>query len=206
MKTVSISGSLRESVGKKDAKKNRKLGKIPCVTYGGKEQIHFTVDEIDFSKLIFTPEVFIINIEINGNEYTTILQDVQYHPVTDKVLHVDFLEVIPGHPIIIGIPVILEGSSQGVLKGGEFIQKLRKLKVKALPRHLPDNIVIDISDLDIGDNIRIKDIKQEDLEFLDIQNAIVVGVITARGIEEEEEEAEGEGEGEEKPEEVAEKE
>ena len=206
MKTVSISGSLRENVGKKDAKKNRKLGKIPCVTYGGKEQIHFTVDEIDFSKLIFTPEVFIINIDINGNEYTTILQDIQYHPVTDKVLHVDFLEVILGHPIIIGIPVKLEGSSQGVLKGGEFIQKLRKLKIKALPRHLPDNIVIDISDLDIGDNIRIKDIKQENLEFLDIQNAVIVGVKTARGIEEEEEGAEGEGEGEEKPEEVTEKE
>ena len=204
MKTVSISGSLRENVGKKDAKKNRKLGKIPCVIYGGKDQIHFTVDEIDFSKLIVTPEVFIINIEIKGNEYNVILQDIQYHPVTDKVLHVDFLEVIPGHPIVISIPVKLEGSSQGVLKGGEFIKKLRKLKVKALPKHLPDNIVLDISNLEIGDYIRIKDVKQENLELLDIPNAIIVGVKTARGIEEDE--TKEEGEEEEKQEEAPEKE
>ncbi len=204
MKTVSISGSLRENVGKKDAKKNRKLGKIPCVVYGGKEQIHFTVDEISFSKLIFTPEVFIIKIDLDGKEYTSILQDIQYHPVTDKVIHVDFLEVIPGHPIVISIPVKLEGSSQGVLKGGMFIQKLRKLKTKALSKHLPDNIVIDISDLEIGDFTRVKDIKQENLELLDVPNAIIVGVKTARGIEEEE--TEEEAEGEEKPDEAAEKE
>jgi large subunit ribosomal protein L25 len=206
MKTVSISGSLRENVGKKDAKKNRKLGKIPCVVYGGKEQIHFTVDEIGFSKLIFTPEVFIIKIDLDGKEYTSILQDIQYHPVTDKVLHIDFLEVILGNPIVISIPVKLEGSSQGVLKGGMFIQKLRKLKIKALPKHLPDNIVVDISDLEIGDFTRVKDIEQENLELLDVPNAIIVGVKTARGIEEEETEVEAEGEGEEKKEETAEKE
>ncbi|MBI9037718.1 MAG: 50S ribosomal protein L25/general stress protein Ctc [Bacteroidales bacterium] len=204
MKTVSISGSLRENVGKKDAKKNRKLGKIPCVIYGGKEQIHFTVNEIKFSKLIFTPEVFIIKIEIDGNEYTTILQDIQYHPVSDRVLHVDFLEVIPGHPIVISLPFKLEGNSPGVIKGGMFIQKLRKLKVKALPKHLPDYIILDISNLEIGDYIRIKDVKQENLELLDIQNAIIVGVKTARGVDEDEVES-GE-EGEEKKEEVPEKE
>jgi len=204
MKTVSISGSLRENVGKKDAKKNRKLGKIPCVIYGGKEQTHFTVDEIGFSKLIFTPEVYIINIEINKNEYTAILQDIQYHPVTDRVLHVDFLEVILSHPIVIGLPVKLEGNSSGVLKGGMFIQKLRKLKVEALPKHLPDNIVLDISDLEIGDSIRVKDVEQENLELLDIPNAVIVAVKTARGIEEDEEVTEEEGE--EKQEETPEKE
>ena len=204
MKTVSISGSLRENVGKKDAKKNRKLGKIPCVIYGGKEQIHLSVEEKDFSKLIFTPEVFIINIKINGKKYTSILQEIQYHPVTDKVLHVDFLEVIPGQPIVIGIPVKTVGRSQGVLKGGMFVQKIRKLKVKALPKDLPDIITLDISDLEIGDSIRVKDVKQENLELLDIQNAVIVGIKTARGIEDEE--AEEEGEEAEKQEETAEKE
>ncbi|MCD4745796.1 MAG: 50S ribosomal protein L25/general stress protein Ctc [Bacteroidales bacterium] len=192
MKTVSISGSLRENVGKKDAKMNRKHGKIPCVLYGGKEQIHFTTDEKSFIKIIFTPEVFIIKLNINGKEIDTILQDAQYHPVTDKVLHADFLEVILDKPIIIGIPVIIEGNATGVLKGGRLIKKIRRLKAKALAKDLPDNIILNIDDLDIGDSIMVSDIKRDNVEFLDIPNAIIVGVRTARGAEEDEEEVEGE--------------
>jgi len=194
MKTVSISGSLRENVGKKDAKMNRNLGKIPCVLYGGKEQIHFATDEKSFNKVIFTPEVYIIKLNINGKEIHAILQDVQYHPVSDQILHVDFLEVLEGKPVIIRIPVILEGNPVGVLQGGRLINKLRKLKVKALVEHLPENITVDIKDLIIGDTIRVEDIKADNVEFLDPSNAIVVGVRVTRIVEEEVEEEAVEGE------------
>lgn len=180
MKTVSMSGSLRENVGKKDAKMNRKLGKVPCVLYGGKEQIHFIADEKDFVKIIFTPEVFIIKLSINTKEYNAVLQDVQYHPVTDKILHVDFLEILSGKPVIIGLPVVIQGNAKGVLSGGKLVKKIRKLKVKALVEHLPDNIVLDITNLDIGDSIKVKDISGENLEFLDIPNAEIVGVKVTR--------------------------
>ena len=113
MKTVSMSGSLRENVGKKDAKAHRREGKIPCVLYGGKDQIHFTLDDKEFSKIIFTPEVYIINLKVDGKEHTAILQDVQYHPVTDRVLHADFLQVLDGKPVVIGIPIKLEGAAPG---------------------------------------------------------------------------------------------
>ncbi len=183
MKTVSMSGSLRENVGKKDAKMNRKLGKVPCVLYGGKEQIHFTADEKDFVKIIFTPEVFIIKLSVDSKEYNVVLQDVQYHPVTDKILHVDFLEILSGKAVIIGLPVIIEGSAIGVLKGGQLVKKIRKLKVKALVEHLPENIVLDITNLEIGDSIRVKDVSKENLEFLDIPNAEIVGVKVTRIVE-----------------------
>jgi large subunit ribosomal protein L25 len=183
MKTVSMSGSRRENVGKKDAKMNRKLGKVPCVLYGGKEQIHFIADEKDFVKIIFTPEVFIIKLSIDSKEYNVVLQDVQYHPVTDKILHVDFFEILSGKPVIIGLPVIIEGNATGVLKGGQLAKKIRKLKVKALVEHLPDNIVLDITNLEIGDSIRVKDVSKENLEFLDIPNAEIVGVKVTRIVE-----------------------
>lgn len=197
MKTVSMSGSPRENVGKKDAKMNRRLGKVPCVLYGGKEQIHFTADERSFNKIIFTPNVYIIKLKIEGKEYDAVLQDIQYHPVSDKILHVDFLEVIEGKPVITALPVKLQGNSIGVLQGGRLIFKLRKMKVKALVEHLPDDIVIDISKLKIGDSVRVTDVKRDNLEFLDAPNAIVVGVRVTRVVEEvveEEEEEAAEGE------------
>ena len=184
MKTVSMSGSPRENVGKKDAKMHRRLGKVPCVLYGGKEQVHFTTDEKAFMKLIFTPHVYIIDLKIEGKEYKAVLQDVQYHPVTDKVLHVDFLEVYENKSVVIALPVMIEGTSTGVLQGGRLIFKLRKLKVKALMEHLPDNIVIDITKLKIGDTIRVADIKRDNIEFLDAPNSVVVGVRVTRVVEE----------------------
>jgi large subunit ribosomal protein L25 len=189
MKTVSMSGSPRENVGKKDAKKNRREGKIPCVLYGGKEQMHFTIPDKEFSKIIFTPEVYIVQINLNGKEYQAILQDVQYHPVTDLVLHADFLELIPGKPVTIGIPVKLTGNAPGVIKGGKLIKKLRKLIVKGLVEDLPEVIDLSISNLDLNDSIKIKDISISNLELLDHPNAEVVGVKMARGAGAAEEEA-----------------
>jgi len=204
MKTVSLSGSLRENVGKKDAKKHRKEGNIPCVMYGGKEQIHFVASDKAFRKLIFTPEVYIFNLDIAGKTYDTIIQDVQYHPVTDNILHVDFLEIHPEKPVHISVPVKIIGTAPGVLKGGRLILKTRKLKISALLQHLPDEITVSIDPLDIGDSIKVKDLSLENITLMDSPNTIIVGVRTARVLVEEtpavEEGAPEEGaEGAEKP-------
>ena len=202
MKQVSLSGSLRENVGKKDAKKLRKDGKVPCVLYGGKEQIHFTVPELNFGKLIFTPEVFEVKLDINGTEYSAILQDVQYHPVTDKVLHADFLEIAPGKQIIVGLPVKFEGTSPGVIRGGKMIKKMYKIRVKGLIEEMPDFLVIDVSEMEIGGSVKIREIELDKLTLLDPPNSVIVRVKMARAVEEvvgEEEEEEGEGEGVEVP-------
>ncbi len=198
MKTVSLSGSLRENVGKEDARKNRRKGNVPCVIYGGKEQIHFQMDERQFKDIIFTAEVFIIDIDIDGKPYKTILQDIQYHPVTDRILHADFLEVVPGKPVKIGIPVKLKGTAPGIIKGGKLFKKLRKLFVKGLIEDLPEFFEIDISSLDIGDSVVIRDLSYDKLELLNAHSEVVVSVRTTRvaSTEEEEEEEEGEGEGE----------
>ncbi len=192
MKTVSLSGSLRENVGKKDAKKQRREGNIPCVMYGGKEQVHFVAGDKAFRKLIFTPEVYIFNLEIAGKSYNTVIQDVQYHPVTDNILHVDFLEIQPEKPVNISVPVKITGTAPGVLKGGRLIYKTRKLKIQALLQYLPDEITVSIDPLDIGDSIRVKDLTSPNITFMDAPNTIIVGVRTARVLVEETPAAEGE--------------
>ena len=194
MKSVSLSGSLRENVGKKDAKKSRKEGKIPCVIYGGESQIHFTLPELAVDKIIFTPEVFILNITIDGKEYQTILQDIQYHPVTDKVLHVDFLEITKGKEVVVGIPVKFIGVAPGIIKGGKLQVKYRKLRVKGLIDNMPEFIELDISKLDIGNSIKVRDLSLDNLQVVETSNAVVVQVKISRGITEEEEEENEEGE------------
>ena len=192
MKTVSLSGSSRTNVGKKDAKKLRKEGKVPCVIYGGKEQKHFYLDQKDFKKIIFTPEVFIIKIDLDGTVYETILQDIQYHPVTDLVLHADFLELTPGRAVTLAIPVELKGTAPGVVSGGRLQLKLRKLRLKGQVENMPEHVVLDISGLDIGKSIKVKDVQVENVQFLDPANAVVVSVKAARGVTAAELGAEGE--------------
>ncbi len=190
MKALIISGSLRENVGKKDAKMQRREAKVPCVLYGGKEQIHFVATEKDFKKLIFTPEIFIVNLQINGIEYNAILQDIQYHPVTDSILHIDFMQIFDDKPVIISIPVNFTGVAPGVLKGGKLIRKIRKLKIKALPKYLPDDIVVDISELNIAGTIKVGDLVRENIQFLDPLSSVVVTIISSRGVAGDEEGAE----------------
>ncbi len=196
MKTVSLSGSLRENVGKKDAKLQRSLGKVPCVIYGGKEQKHFTLNQIDFKKIIFTPEVFVVKIDLNGTSFETILQDIQYHPVTDEVLHADFLELTPGKLVTLAIPVKLQGTAPGIIKGGKLRVKLRKLRVKGLIEDMPEHIIIDVTNLDLGKSTKVKEVINDKLQFLDPASAVIVSVKTARGLADDEEEGE-EGESEE---------
>jgi len=191
MKTVSLSGSLRENVGKKDAKKHRKEGNVPCVMYGGKDQIHFVASDKAFRKLIFTPEVYIVILDIAGKTYNTVIQDVQYHPVTDNILHIDFLEIQPEKQVSIAVPVKVIGTAPGVLKGGKLILKTRKLKIQALMQYLPDEITVSIDPLDIGDSVKVKDLVVENITFMDSPNTIIVGVRTARVLVEETPGAEG---------------
>ncbi|HLO91847.1 MAG TPA: 50S ribosomal protein L25/general stress protein Ctc [Lentimicrobium sp.] len=183
MKTVSLSGSLRENVGKKDAKAQRVAGKVPCVIYGGKEQIHFTTDVVNFKPILYSPSSYLVNIDVDGKEYLTILQDVQSHPVTDSLLHVDFLELDKEKPVVIAVPIRITGTSPGVLRGGKLIKKFRKLKIKALIQHLPDEIEVSISDIDLNQSVKVGDLKLDNVEFLDIKNAVIVTVQSTRNVE-----------------------
>lgn len=195
MKTVSMSGSLRGNVGKKDAKKARKDGMVPCVLYGGKEQVHFIMEEKAFKPILFTPDAFRINLEVGGKKHDAILQDVQYHPVTDSLLHADFMEIIPGKTVKVSIPILITGVSKGVLRGGKLVKKFRKLLVKGLVENIPDNIEVDITKLEIGAAIKVSDITVKNIDLLDPPSAMVVTVRTARvlasGTADEEEETSG---------------
>ena len=191
MKTVSLSGSLRENVGKKDAKTLRYAGKVPCVLYGGEEQVHFQMDQTNFKTILFTPETFIIDIKVGKKTYKALLKDVQYHPVGDHVLLADFFEVNPEKPVVVSLPVKVKGTSPGVIRGGKLKVKLTRLSVKGLISNMPDFIEINISKLNVGQNIKIKNLQFDNLTFLGNSNAVVVEVMAARGIvlADEEEEA-----------------
>ncbi len=191
MKSVSISGSLRENVGKKDAKSQRRQGMIPCVIYGGKEQKLFLVEDKQFTKLLYTPEVNYVELELDGKITKAIVQDTQFHPITDKLLHVDFLEVVDGKPITIEIPFKVAGTSPGVLKGGSLKKRVRKLKVRGLLENIPEEITADISNLDI---IKVGDLSVENLTIVDNPNKVIVIVNPTRNAVAA---TEGEGEGEE---------
>ena len=194
MKSVSISGSLRENVGKKDAKAQRRQGMIPCVIYGGKEQKLFLVEDKQFTKLLYTPEVNYVELELDGKITKAIVQDTQFHPITDKLLHVDFLEVVDGKPITIEIPFKVTGTSPGVLKGGSLKKRVRKLKVRGLLENIPEEITADISNLDINQFIKVGDLSVENLTIVDNPNKVIVIVNPTRNAVAT---TEGEGESEE---------
>jgi len=180
MKSVSISGSLRENVGKKDAKQIRNNGGVPCVVYGGKEQLCFVVENTQFKPLVYTPDTNLVKLNISGKEFDAILQDMQFHPVTDEIIHADFLQIFPDKAVKLDVPVKVVGNSPGVIKGGKLTIKMRKLKVKALPAHMPDTIEINISELDIAQSIKVENLKIENLEFLDPAVNVIVTVKPTR--------------------------
>lgn len=181
MKSVSVSGSLRENVGKKDAKALRRQGLVPCVLYGGKEQVSFAMPELSFKDIIYTPESCLIKLDVAGKNYNVILQDAQYHPVTGKIIHCDFMEIFPDKPVKMDVPIRVVGDSPGVIKGGKLITKLRKLRIKGLMDALPDDIEINISKLNISDSVKVGQLKVEGVEFLDAANSVVVIVKMTRG-------------------------
>lgn len=182
MKTVTLSGSKRSNVGKVDAKTLREKGHVPCVIYGGKEQIHFHADERAFKPIIFTPSAHIVEIDVEGKVYKTILQDAQYHKITDKLIHADFLEVIEGKAITVNIPVVITGQSEGVKKGGKLVLKQRKLKVRGLANDIPETITLNIDKLDNGGSIAVGDIDIKGVSLLNDKNVSVVSVQTTRAV------------------------
>ena len=194
MKSITITGSQRESVGKSATKALRNAGKVPCVLYGGDKSIHFSADEVSFKKLVYTPNVFTAMIEIEGVKYHAIMQDIQFHPVSDKILHVDFYQLFDDKVVTMNIPVKLIGSAPGVLNGGSLRFPMRKLSVRALPADLPDFINVDISEMKIGDKSYVTELAEDAFTILHPDNTVVVQVRTARSaiLEEEEEGEEGE--------------
>lgn len=198
MKSITINGSKRESVGKKATKALRNAGQVPCVLYGGDQPVHFSANYLAFSKLVYTPNAHTVVIAIEGGEtFNAVLQDIQFHPVTDRILHIDFYQLFEDKQIALNIPVKLFGNSLGVKDGGVLRRNNRKLRIKALPVDLPDFIEIDIEPLKIGDKVYVGDLLNEKYTFLHSENTVVCQIKTARlaivdEVEEDEEGIEGE--------------
>ncbi|SMO60974.1 LSU ribosomal protein L25P [Saccharicrinis carchari] len=180
MKKIELNGSKRQVIGKKATKELRREGKVPGVLYGGKEVKHFVIDEKLLKPLIYTPSVYIISLNIDGDKHEAILQDIQYHPVSDRILHVDLLHIFDDKPVVIEIPVVLEGLAEGVKAGGRLSLEQRKLRVKALPVNLPDTLDINISHLKLGDSVQVGALSFDKLELLNAKNSVVATVKLTR--------------------------
>jgi large subunit ribosomal protein L25 len=181
MKSITIKGSKRESVGKAATKALRNADKVPCVLYGGENAIHFSAEEKAFKNLVYTPNVYTATIELEGEKaITCILQDIQFHPVTDKILHVDFYQLFDDKEVTMEIPVKLLGNAPGVIIGGALRFPKRKLKVKALPANLPDTIEADISKLEIGDKLFVSEVNAPGCIILHPENTVVAQVRMSR--------------------------
>ena len=202
MKSITINGSQRESVGKSSTKALRNAGKVPCVVYGGEKPVHFSADEISFSKLVYTPNAHTVVISLDDkSEMNAVIQDIQFHPVSEKILHIDFLQLFEGKEVTMTIPVRFEGNAPGVRnQGGNLSKNKRKLSVRALPKDLPDYILADISSLNLNDKITIADVSEETFKFLHPDNMVICQVKMSRAslslsTDEEGEEGEEEEEG-----------
>ncbi len=181
MKSITINGSQRESVGKKSTKALRNAGQVPCVLYGGDKPLHFSAPELAFSKLVYTPDALTVVIALdNGETFNAVMQDIQFHPVTDRILHVDFYQTFEDKEITMEIPVRIVGTSPGVLNGGTLRRNQRKLRVKAVPSNLPDFIEADISSLKIGNKLYITELENEAYRFLHPDNTVVCQVRRSR--------------------------
>ena len=181
MKSITINGSKRESVGKVATKALRNAGRVPCVLYGGGEPLHFSAPELDFSKLVYTPNAHTVVINLDGENVAAILQDIQFHPLTDKILHIDFYRLFDDKEVSMNIPVKVEGAAPGVLNsGGVLVLNKRKLRVKALPKDLPDFIVANISKLKLGNKLYTAELQTEEYTLLHPDNTVVCQVRTSR--------------------------
>ena len=195
MKTVEIIGFKRANLGKKEAKELRAEGKVPCVVYGGKGQVHFHAPMIHFRDLVYTPEARFVHLNIEGEEFKAILQDIQFHPVNEMILHADFLQLNEKSPVKMDIPVKFVGTAPGLIKGGKLMSKLNKLTVKAMPSDMPEFIPVDVSNLDLGKTVKVGDVKQENYTILNSPMVSIATVAVPRALKgkggEEGEEGEG---------------
>jgi len=180
MKTFDLKGTVRTDLGKKATKAERVSDKVPCVLYGGAENIHFTTTVGEIRKMIYSPEVFVVDLDIDGKKIKSIMKAIQFHPVSDKVFHLDFLQVTEDKPVVVELPVKLEGLAEGVKAGGKLALEMRKLKVKGLYTQIPENIIVDVTELGLGKSIQVAKVSVENLEILNAKNAVVAQVKLTR--------------------------
>jgi large subunit ribosomal protein L25 len=192
MKTIEIKGSIRTGLGKKSSKEIRKADGVPCVIYGKENNIHFHAQELAFKNLVYTHEAHLVNLNLDGKEYKVVLKDMQFHPVSDRIIHADFIEIFDDKPVVISVPIRVEGDSVGVIAGGKLSIKKRTVKVKGLPKHLPEFIPVDITDLKIHDGVKVIDLVMENIEFLDMKKSMVLTIATSRVVQKTESELEAE--------------
>ena len=192
MKSVEIKGNVRTDVGSKYAKAERKAGNVPCVVYGGEAPIHFSAPVLAFKGLVYTAEAKTAKITIGDTSVEAVIQDMQFHPVTDQLMHIDFIQLVEGKPVTMNIPVVLNGQARGVLNGGKLKTILRQLSVRAIPGQFPESIELDITELRIGKSIRVSDVTPSGYEILNADTAVIVTVKKARGaMDDEDEDEEG---------------
>ncbi len=189
MKSIAISGSVRQNVGKRDAKGLRYEGQVPAVLYGGTTQTHLSVSAADLKAVLYTPDVVIVELNFDGKTVRAIVQDAQFHPLTDLVTHIDFLELFDDKEVSLNIPIKLTGTSPGVKMGGKLVQKLRKLRVKALPNNLPQVIEVPMESLEVGKSFRVDQVKLENAKVLNNADDTIVSVIMSRALRQAEQEA-----------------
>ena len=180
MKTLSVKGQLRTSLGKKEAKKIRSQECVPAVLYGSNETIHFSISFSELRPLVYTPDVYLVNLDIDGTSYQAILQDIQWHAVEEQAMHIDFLRVEENKPVKVDLPIKIIGVAKGIKTGGKLKTNLRRLKVKALAKDLPETIEINVTKLGIGQSVKVADLKMKNVEFLDTKSNVVVAVTITR--------------------------
>lgn len=191
MKTFDLKGNKRTELGKKSTRELRKQELVPCVLYGGTENVHFSVISKDFKNLVYTPNVYLVNLDVDGKKFRAAMQNIQFNSVSDEIEHVDFLEISDSKLMNIQIPVKLTGVSEGVKQGGKLMLKMRKLRVKGLPKDFPDTLDIDISALMLGKSIKVGELSFKNLELLDPKNAVVTTVRLTRSAMSAKQQAEG---------------
>lgn len=180
MQVFELKGEVRNDSGKKATNLLRSEGKVPCVLYGGGSNVHFSVVEKDLMKLLYTPVVYIVNLTIDGKNYSSVMKELQFHPVTDRVLHIDFYQITEDKAVVMEIPVKLQGFAEGVQAGGKLSQVVRKLKVRAIPANLPGEIDLDVTTLGLGKSIKVKDLSLENIEIMNAKEVVVAQIKLTR--------------------------
>jgi len=180
MKTLEIKGTLRTDTGKKDSKQLRKAGNVPCVIYGGEENIHFYIPQLSFKNLVYTSDAHLVKLSVGDKQFEAVVQDIQFHPIRDEIIHVDFVQVFKDKAVTVSLPIELTGSSIGLKNGGKLRQRRRHMKISALIDNIPDHLDIDMTDVDIGEFLKVGDLEYENIEVLDPPRAMIVGVVSSR--------------------------
>lgn len=180
MQVFELKGEVRNDLGKKASKTLRTEKKVPCVLYGGEGNIHFSVVDKDLMKLLYTPAVYIVKLELDGKTYNAVMREIQFHPVTDQVLHIDFYQIFEDKPVVVEVPVKLQGFAEGVQAGGKLVLINRKLKVKAIPANLPGEIVLDVTSLGLGKSIKVKELSFDNFEIVNAKEVVVAQIKMTR--------------------------